>query len=104
MSRSTISDMTEQHDRFSTQALQNIEELQNRNLQLMEELEGKDAEIRKLQEELEKAGHREDLIEDAEWFTINIDCAMMGVGGDDAWGARPHNQYMLRGRKVYRFR
>lgn len=56
------------------------------------------------QEELEKAGHREDLIEDAEWITINIDCAMMGVGGDDAWGARPHNQYMLRGRKVYRVR
>ena len=52
-SSKTISDMTEQHDRFSTQALQNIEELQNRNLQLMEELEGKDAEIRKLQEELE---------------------------------------------------
>ena len=26
---------------------------------------------------------------------------MMGVGGDDAWGARPHAAYLLKGAKTY---
>ena len=38
---------------------------------------------------------------DFEWKTVNIDCAMMGVGGDDAWGARPHAAYLLKGAKTY---
>ena len=45
-----ISDLTEKHDQFSIQALQNIEDLQNRNLALTEELEQKDAEIEALEE------------------------------------------------------
>ncbi len=45
-----ISDLTEKHDQFSIQALQNIEDLQNRNLALTEELEKKDAEIEMLEE------------------------------------------------------
>ena len=52
-SSKTISDITEQHDRFSTQALQNIEELQNKNLALMEELEEKDNRIEELTAEVE---------------------------------------------------
>lgn len=51
----TISDLTEQHSAFSTQALQNIEELQNKNLTLAEELEAANKQIEDLQEELEKA-------------------------------------------------
>lgn len=38
---------------------------------------------------------------DFEWLTVNIDCAMTGVGGDDAWGARPHAAYLLKGAKTY---
>ena len=54
-SSQAISDITEQHSQFSTQALQNIEELQNKNIALMDELDEKDAEIEKLQAELEDA-------------------------------------------------
>ena len=34
-------------------------------------------------------------------LTVNVDAAQMGVGGDDSWGARPHDQYML-GEGVYK--
>ena len=30
---------------------------------------------------------------------LNIDLAQMGVGGDDSWGAWPHEQYLLRARE-----
>jgi len=53
------------------------------------------------QEAIEKAKHAEELAEDPAWLTVNIDCAMMGVGGDDAWGARPHAAYLLKGAKTY---
>ena len=53
------------------------------------------------QKDLERARHVEDLVEDPEWLTVNIDCAMTGVGGDDAWGARPHAAYLLKGAKTY---
>ena len=43
---------------------------------------------------LEAAKHSRDLVkEDA--ITVDIDAAMMGVGGDDSWGARPHDDDML---------
>jgi beta-galactosidase len=46
------------------------------------------------QETLEKAKHQIDLrIEDR--VTVNVDAAMMGVGGDNSWGARPHDDDML---------
>ena len=36
---------------------------------------------------------------------INLDLAQMGVGGDDSWGALPHEQYRLPARPyAYRFR
>ena len=28
-------------------------------------------------------------------ITVNVDTAMMGVGGDDSWGAKPRDQHML---------
>ena len=30
----------------------------------------------------------------ADELTVNIDAVQMGVGGDDSWGARPHDAYM----------
>jgi septal ring factor EnvC (AmiA/AmiB activator) len=51
----TISSITEQHGKFSTQALDNIEELQNRNIELMEELSSAQARIEELENEVENA-------------------------------------------------
>lgn len=31
----------------------------------------------------------------ADYVTLNIDYKQMGIGGDNAWGARPHKQYTL---------
>ncbi len=36
--------------------------------------------------------------------TLNIDHGQMGVGGDNSWGAKPHDQYLLFPDKVYSFR
>ncbi|MBP5285267.1 MAG: hypothetical protein ILO34_04075 [Kiritimatiellae bacterium] len=46
------------------------------------------------QDALEAARHQRDLAFSDE-VTVNIDAAMMGVGGDDSWGARPHGDDML---------
>ena len=46
------------------------------------------------QASLEKARHQFDLRDEGA-ITVNIDAAMMGVGGDDSWGAKPHNEHML---------
>ena len=42
---------------------------------------------------LERAKHQWDL-EAESTVTVNIDAVQMGVGGDNSWGARPHNEYM----------
>ena len=42
---------------------------------------------------LERAKHQWDL-ETESTVTVNIDAVQMGVGGDNSWGARPHNAYM----------
>ena len=52
------------------------------------------------QSALEAASHQWDLKE-ADELTVNIDAAQMGVGGDNTWGARPHDAYML-GAGTYR--
>jgi len=46
------------------------------------------------QKTLAKAKHQQELVDEGE-VTVNIDAAMMGVGGDDSWGARPHGPSML---------
>ena len=46
------------------------------------------------QEDLEKAKHQRDLKARDE-ITVNIDAAQMGVGGDNSWRARPHDDDML---------
>ena len=49
---------------------------------------------------LERAKHQWDLEDEGE-ITVNIDVAQMGVGGDDSWRSRPHDDDML-GPGVYR--
>jgi len=51
-SSQTISDMTEQHDRFSIQALENIEMLQDKNIELIETNESLEARVEELEAEL----------------------------------------------------
>ena len=43
---------------------------------------------------LERAKHQWDLEDEGE-ITVNIDAAQMGVGGDDSWRSRPHDDDML---------
>ena len=43
-------------------------------------------------EELEKTTHNHRLPE-RDFFTVNIDYLVHGVGGDNSWGARTHKQY-----------
>ncbi|ACJ76016.1 beta-galactosidase [Thermosipho africanus TCF52B] len=45
-------------------------------------------------EDLEKAEHINEL-KKRDFYTLNIDLAQMGVGGDDSWGALPHKEYIL---------
>ena len=47
------------------------------------------------QKTLEAARHQFELKDEGE-ITVNVDAAMMGVGGDDSWGAKPHDEHMLR--------
>jgi len=51
----TISDLTEQHSEFSIQALENIEDLQQRNRALEASLEDAEDRVMKLEAELEQA-------------------------------------------------
>ncbi len=54
--------------------------------------------------DLEKAAHPFD-IPASDTITLNLDYLQMGVGGDNAWGARTHPQYTLPARAYsYRFR
>jgi beta-galactosidase len=52
------------------------------------------------QDELERAKHVEDLVEHGV-LTVNIDAAQMGVGGDNSWGARPHDEYLIKPGREY---
>jgi beta-galactosidase len=55
-------------------------------------------------EDLERARHINELPERAT-ITINLDYRQMGVGGDDGWGKRPHEEYRLPARSyAYAFR
>lgn len=46
-------------------------------------------------ESLKKTTHNYDLV-DSDAITISIDCAQMGVGGDNSWGMPVHDQYQLK--------
>mgnify|MGYP006282142565 FL=1 len=55
------------------------------------------------QENLEEARHPYELVK-AGNLTVNIDYKQMGVGGDNSWGARPHDEYELHPDKTYAWR
>lgn len=46
------------------------------------------------QEDLERAKHQWNLSK-RDFITVNVDAVQMGVGGDDSWGARPHDNRMI---------
>ena len=46
------------------------------------------------QESLEKARHQWDISDEGE-ITVNVDAVQMGVGGDNSWGDRPHDDDMI---------
>jgi len=46
-------------------------------------------------EDLEEAKHSFEM-EHREDITLNVDLQQTGVGGDDSWGARPHDQYTVK--------
>ena len=52
------------------------------------------------QDELERATHVEDLVEHGV-LTVNIDAAQMGVGGDNSWGRRPHDEHLVKPGRDY---
>ena len=56
------------------------------------------------QEALERAEHTHEL-EPGRDITVNLDYGQTGVGGDNSWGARPHDAYTLFSKPYgYRFR
>ncbi len=46
-------------------------------------------------EDIETSLHDYELPEKENW-TLNIDYLQMGVGGDDSWGALPHEEYLIK--------
>jgi len=55
-------------------------------------------------QDLEQAEHTFELSR-RNFLTFNVDYKQMGVGGDNSWGARPHDEYLLPARPYsYRFR
>ncbi len=55
------------------------------------------------QENLEKSKHPYDLEYDGK-ITVNIDWGQMGLGGDNSWGLKPLEKYMLKANKVYHYK
>ncbi|MEZ5428353.1 MAG: glycoside hydrolase family 2 TIM barrel-domain containing protein [Pyrinomonadaceae bacterium] len=55
-------------------------------------------------EEMEKRKHPFEIVRSKD-ITVNLDHRQMGVGGDDSWGAFPHDEYRLLGKSYeYKFR
>ncbi|CAI5475794.1 unnamed protein product [Closterium sp. Yama58-4] len=46
-------------------------------------------------EELHRAQHEEELVEDEEFNHVHLDHAIMGVGGDDSWTPSVHKEFLL---------
>lgn len=55
-------------------------------------------------EDLDRAKHTHELTF-RDFITLNIDGMMMGVGGDNSWGARPHEEFRIPAEaRSFRFR
>lgn len=52
-------------------------------------------------ESLSQARHDFELVEE-DYFSVHLDCAHMGVGGDDSWTPSVHKEYLVPP-DVYRF-
>ncbi|MFA9392888.1 MAG: glycoside hydrolase family 2 TIM barrel-domain containing protein [Prolixibacteraceae bacterium] len=50
-----------------------------------------------------KTNRRSTDVEQGNFVELHIDHAMMGLGGDNSWGARPHQPYMLYAGKKYQY-
>jgi len=54
--------------------------------------------------DLDRAKHTHELTY-TDFITLNVDGMMMGVGGDNSWGARPHEEFRIpAGAMSFRFR
>ena len=51
-----------------------------------------------------KAGRRYNQLKEGDFVELHIDHKMMGVGGDNSWGAKPHEQYRYYPDKDYGYR
>ncbi|MCX2718028.1 glycoside hydrolase family 2 TIM barrel-domain containing protein [Lentiprolixibacter aurantiacus] len=51
-----------------------------------------------------KTGRRYNELVEGDFVELHIDHKMMGVGGDNSWGARPHEQYRYYPDREYRYR
>ena len=54
------------------------------------------------EEELSSKSHPYKLVKGD--IEVNLNYKQMGVGGDDAWGARPHEEFQLKSNKNYTYR
>ena len=54
------------------------------------------------QSALEAARHQWDIVEE-DAITVNVDAVQMGIGGDNSWGSRPHDDDMV-GKGAYSLR
>jgi beta-galactosidase len=52
--------------------------------------------------ELERAKHPYELVRDDD-ITLRLNYRQMGVGGDNSWGARPHDEFILWSDKTYSY-
>ncbi|UDQ98490.1 glycoside hydrolase family 2 TIM barrel-domain containing protein [Lentisphaerota bacterium WC36G] len=52
------------------------------------------------QADLENSKHDVELPQ-RDFLTVSIDAAQMGLGGDNSWGLRVHEEYMLKANKTY---
>ena len=51
-----------------------------------------------------KAGRRYNQLEEGDFVELHIDHKMMGVGGDNSWGAKPHDPYRFYPDRDYSYR
>ena len=55
------------------------------------------------EEELNSKKHSYQLERSSD-IEVNLNYKQMGLGGDDAWGARPHDEFQLKSNKNYTYR
>jgi len=50
-----------------------------------------------------KKGRTYNFLKEKDFVELHIDYKMMGVGGDNSWGAKPHAQYLFKADKKYTY-